>query len=63
MIDYFNDMVDARAALAGTGATVSALVEAIETDNRLLVEVYLGLVKDTLEENRKLLDLELKAYA
>lgn len=56
MNDYFYQMVDARAQLAGVNTIMKGYLEAIEQGNEFVAESWLRLMKEEVVEVQKLLD-------
>lgn len=54
--DYFFDMSQARGELASTTSILKMIVEAEESDNQMMKEVVLQMVKDEIVKNEKFLE-------
>lgn len=61
--DYFHEMCDARAQLAGTKTVMQGYLEAIEQGNDLIAKCWLNLMKDEVLEIEKLLYSDIEEAA
>jgi hypothetical protein len=59
MKDYFNDMCNARAQLAGANTIMKGYLEAIEQGNDFFAEGWLKVMKNEVVEIEKLLNTDI----
>ena len=53
--DYFCEMVDARAELAGTTTVLEQMVDALKGNSKMYQEVMMNIAERRLKENREFL--------
>lgn len=63
MRDYFNQMCDARAQLAGANTIMKGYLEAIEQGNDRVAESWLTLMQDEVVAIEKLLNTDIAEAA
>jgi hypothetical protein len=54
--DYFCEMVDARAELAGTTTVLEQMVDALKGNSKMYQEVMMNIAERRLKENREFLE-------